>query len=227
MYFIFTCFVGLFFIPSPANALERIWVNYKNLGELETAPNAVTSARVPGTNLSQIIVDDFVIKQPTRIEKIVFFARKIGQPVFLGADVYIWDAFIPSPGNPPYGGPLFLAEALAPATIQPVTIHSSGSLIMRVMVSPTQQPVLQPGRYFIGYRVVMAGNGDKFSVVLTNQFPIKATDCTFFNFYVDDYGNNSGSPWKTLSPWPNFLPQHTFNFGPAIEGAVAIGGTKL
>lgn len=214
-------------LASPADALasRRVWVNFSSMKELYGTDIGVTSARIPsavGGGPSQIIVDDFEVRQPTRIDRLVFFVGKSGSPQFLGADFYIWDSYGNNlRGNPPWGAPL-VSEPNANATLTPMMqTNAAGDPVYRVNVHPNQPVLLQPGRYFIGYRVLMTYTGDKYYVLLTESNPIRAVDTSFFNFMVDEWGNTA-APWWTLTPVPGFPVQNTFYFGRGIEGAFGL-----
>ncbi len=144
-----------------------IWQNTEVIpDDLIATQDGWTAARVNdrGQESWRTSADDFILEKTTRIDKIVFFAVMVGEPVVIGGDWYIFEGSGDVPG-----------ELIAHGAGEELDIEDTGwqsnsfGTIYRNTMTP-ENLELPAGRYFIALRSIMScpgGCAGKYAMLTT------------------------------------------------------------
>jgi len=160
-------FVGVLSVSVSLVQAGVVWQNTRVIpDDLITTEDGWTAARVNdrGQESWRTSADDFILETTTRIEKIIFFGVKVGEPVIVAGDWYIFEGSGDEPGR------LITFGADEELEIEDTGWQSrSFGTIYRNTMRP-ENLELPPGRYFIALRSVMScpgGCAGKYAMLTT------------------------------------------------------------
>ncbi|HWP31445.1 MAG TPA: PEP-CTERM sorting domain-containing protein [Fimbriimonadales bacterium] len=180
--------VLLLSIFSFALADELIWSNIQTTpDDLMNTQDAWTASRVNDDDFVsyRCAADDFFLKDPVQITRIVYYSVPISDPDVLGGDWYIFDATYPE--GPP--GTVITGEYGLKLLFEDTGWYNSnfGTNVYRNTLFPTNL-VLSPGQYFLGFRTWQTfENGGGKNGILTTRWANGAARA-YWNFGILEDG---------------------------------------
>jgi hypothetical protein len=199
---ILACGLGASFAVA---ADEVVWQNTRQVPEdLQLTGDAWTAARIGECNggTCRCAADDFVLTEATRITKIVFYSVLFGDPVILGGDWYVFADGGSTPGALIAHGEVDMARE------DSGWVHQSWGTIYRNTFEPTDLE-LPAGRYFVGFRSIMATeDAGKYSILSTRW--ANGQTAALWNFNVQPDGTVLDR-WMLLQEF-NQVPEQEWAF---------------
>jgi hypothetical protein len=172
-----------------------VWNNVMDMKDLGATHDGWTASRAKdqGFTSYRCAADDFQVRLQSRVTAIVFYSVPINDPIILGGDWYIFDGAKESgpPGDPIAGK---FGQVLERKDTGIFNAALGGNVWENRIA---MNVVLDPGRYFIGFRTFQSfvGGGGKNGILTTRFANGSARAHWSFDILEDGYATG---PWMTM-----------------------------